>query len=160
MADVSIVNSIVTHLVTRLESLTLDAVSVHPTLKHDKTLLSTDRTATVTDFRRFRFTYPTKATPDPIHVGTAALHPQLWRIELGLEVIYPFQDARNRLTIAGVALDDAMRIIHHLEVDFTRVTVAGAYEWSGVEVEAQELVSAADGYVLPLTITAIFQRAY
>ena len=160
MADVEIVNSIVGHLVTRLESLALDAASVHPKLKHDKTLIDAERSPTVTDFRRFRWTFPTRAIPEPLHVGTAALHPRHWRLALGLEVIYPFGDVRNRLTIAGVALDDSTRIIHHLEVDFTRVTVAGAYEWCGVEVEAGDLAQASDGFVLPMTITALFQRAY
>lgn len=158
---VEITKSVVDHLVSRLESLSLDSPLVRPSLHHDDgTRPETDTRALDTDFRKFRITFPARAVPTPQHVGTSEYHPRLWDLTMGLEVVYPFGAAGNQIRVAGIAIDDQMRIVHHLEVDHTRVTVADQYEWVGVLVEAQDVTAAADRIRSTFTITAKIQRAF
>lgn len=157
---VSIASAIVGHLVTRLESLTQDDPSVAPGLAHNPTWEGADSPHLETLYRNFRVLYPTAVEATPTHLGTREYHPRLWRLPLVLEVVYPYGDPRNRNTIAGVALDDATRIIHHLEVDHTRVSVAGTYEWSGVLVEHTGLEELEGGILSTFQVTAIYQRVF
>jgi len=161
VAIVEITKGVVDHMVTRLESLTLDSPKIRPRFKYDGAARPDAGRGGLDDsFRRFRFVFPTRAIPNPLHVGTADNHPRLWDLPLGLEINYPFGDANNLPTISGMAIDDSMRVIHHLEVDHTRVTVAGAYEWTGVLVESGDLRVEADRVVVPYAVTAKIQRAF
>ncbi|MBT7097451.1 hypothetical protein HN937_08760 [Candidatus Poribacteria bacterium] len=161
MARVNITEAIVDHLVERLQSLTLDDPTIAVQLSHDPDRKAdTDTKALDTDFRRFSWAFPTKATPAPLHVGSAEYHPRLWRLPLGLEITYPWGSPENRLIVAGMAIDDQHRIIHHLEADFTRQSDPTLYQWTGVEVDALDLTASADHYVAPYTVTAIYQRLF
>jgi hypothetical protein len=155
-----ITHAIVSHLAARLESLALDDPSVSPRLRHDPTLDPDAAAGLEQTFRRFVLRFPSRVEPTPQHVGTAEYHPRLWRLPLSLEVLYPWGAPGNRMIVSGIALDDAARIVHHLEVDHTRQTVAGAYEWSGVLVTHEGIDEREDHLVSLFAIEAIFQRAF